>query len=86
MNPWKSLKNLPQDMWVLFFTSLINRSGTMVLPFLTLYLTKKIGTTPSEAGFVLLIYGLSAFIAAPVTGKISDKVGSLKVMKFSLYG
>lgn len=86
MNPWKSLKGLPHDMWVLFFTSLINRSGTMVLPFLTLYLTKKVGTTPAEAGFALLIYGIAAFISAPVTGKIADKVGSLKVMKFSLFG
>lgn len=86
MNPWKSLKGLPNDMWVLFFTSLINRSGTMVLPFLTLYLTKKIGTTPAEAGLALLVYGIAAFLAAPLTGKIADKVGSLKVMKFSLFG
>ncbi|MCL6495033.1 MAG: MFS transporter [Ignavibacterium sp.] len=86
MNPWKSLKGLPNDMWVLFFTSLINRSGTMVLPFLTLYLTKKIGTTPAEAGLALLVYGIAALLAAPLTGKIADKVGSLKVMKFSLFG
>jgi MFS family permease len=86
MNPWKSLKGLPNDMWVLFFTSLINRSGTMVLPFLTLYLTKKIGTTPAEAGLALLVYGIAAFLAAPLTGKIADKIGALKVMKFSLFG
>uniref|UniRef100_A0A7V2ZHF3 MFS transporter n=1 Tax=Ignavibacterium album TaxID=591197 RepID=A0A7V2ZHF3_9BACT len=86
MNPWKSLKGLPHDMWVLFFTSLINRSGTMVLPFLTLYLTKVIGTSPAKAGTVLLVYGISAFLAAPVTGKISDRFGSLRVMKFSLFG
>jgi MFS family permease len=86
MNPWKSLKGLPHDMWVLFFTSLINRSGTMVLPFLTLYLTKKIGTTPAEAGLTLLVYGIAAFLAAPLTGKIADKASSLKVMKFSLFG
>lgn len=86
MNPYKGLKGLPHDMWALFFTSLINRSGTMVIPFLALYLTKKIGVTPAEAGTALLVYGLAAFIAAPLTGKISDKLGSLKVMKFALYG
>lgn len=86
MNPWKSLKGLPHDMWVLFFTSLINRSGTMVLPFLTLYLTKKIGTSPAEAGTALLVYGIAAFLAAPLTGRIADRVGSLKVMKFALLG
>ena len=73
-------------MWALFFTSLINRSGTMVIPFLALYLTKKIGVSPAEAGTALLVYGAAAFLAAPITGKLSDKIGSLKVMKFSLYG
>jgi hypothetical protein len=48
MNPWKGLKGLPHDMWALFFTSLINRSGTMVIPFLALYLTKKIGVSPQK--------------------------------------
>jgi MFS family permease len=86
MNPWKGLKGLPHDMWALFFTSLINRSGTMVIPFLALYLTKKIGTTPAEAGTALLVYGAAAFLAAPLTGKLSDKIGSIKVMKFALYG
>lgn len=86
MNPWKGLKGLPHDMWALFFTSLINRSGTMVIPFLALYLTKKIGVSPAEAGTALLVYGLAAFLAAPLTGKLSDKLGSLKVMKFALFG
>ncbi len=86
MNPWKGLKGLPHDMWALFFTSLINRSGTMVIPFLALYLTKKIGVSPAEAGTALLVYGAAAFIAAPLTGKLSDKLGPIKVMKFALYG
>lgn len=86
MNPWKGLKGLPHDMWALFFTSLINRSGTMVIPFLALYLTKKIGVSPTEAGTALLVYGAAAFIAAPLTGKLSDKLGALKVMKFALFG
>ena len=86
MNPYKGLKELPHDMWALFFTSLINRSGTMVIPFLALYLTKKIGATPAEAGTALLVYGAAAFLAAPLTGKLSDKIGSIKVMKFALYG
>ena len=86
MNPWKGLKDLPHDMWALFFTSLINRSGTMVIPFLALYLTKKIGVSPAEAGMALLVYGAAAFIAAPLTGKLSDKLGALRVMKFALFG
>jgi len=86
MNPYKGLKGLHHDMWALFFTSLINRSGTMVIPFLALYLTKKISVSPAEAGTALLVYGAAAFIAAPLTGKLSDRLGALKVMKFALFG
>jgi MFS family permease len=86
LNPWAGVKDLPRDMWVLFYTTLINRSGTMVIPFLVLYLTQKIGVTASEAGTALLVYGIGAFISSPITGKIADKIGALRVMKFSLLG
>jgi MFS family permease len=84
MNPWQGLKKLPHEMWVIFFTTLINRTGTMVLPFLTLYLTSQRKVSPAEAGFVIAVYGFAALITAPVVGRVSDKIGSLKVMKTSL--
>ncbi len=84
MNPWRGLKDLPKSMWLLFATTLINRSGTMVLPFLALYLTQKVGITPERAGFVLAFYGLGALVTSPLIGRLSDKVGSLRIMKLSL--
>ena len=58
----------------------------MVIPFLVLYLTQKIGVTASEAGTALLVYGIGAFVSAPLTGRLADKIGALKVMKASLVG
>ena len=58
----------------------------MVIPFLVLYLTQKIGVTAAEAGTALLVYGIGAFISSPITGRIADKIGSLRVMKISLLG
>lgn len=84
MNPWKGLKNIPHNVWLLAFATLINRSGTMVIPFLALYMTKGIGVTVSEAGMVLTFYGAGALITAPFVGKLSDNLGALKVMKLSL--
>jgi predicted MFS family arabinose efflux permease len=86
MNPWSGLKGLPHDMWALFITTLLNRSGTMVIPFLTLYLTREIGVTPAEAGTVLLVYGGGALLTSPFMGRLADKIGALKVMKYSLFG
>ena len=84
-NPWRALKDLPHNMWVLFWATLINRSGTMVLPFLALYMTRHFGYTEADAGLVLAVYGVGALITAPAIGKISDKVGSLRIMKTSLF-
>src|SRR5690554_8171243 len=84
MNLWKSLKGLPHDMWVIFFTTLINRSGTMVLPFLTIYLTTVRGRSVAEAGFVIAAYGFGSVVTSPVMGKLSDRIGALKLMKGSL--
>ena len=50
MNPWRGLAGLPRALWVLAGATLVNRSGTMFLPFLILYLTKDMGISPSAAG------------------------------------
>lgn len=85
MNPWKGLKNIPRNVWLISATTLINRSGMMVLPFLALYLTQEIGVSPARAGFVLTAYGLGALVTAPFVGKLSDKIGAINLMRISLF-
>lgn len=85
MNPWRGLKDIPRNVWLVSFTTLINRSGTMVLPFLVIYMIREIGTSTTSAGLVLAFYGAGALVTAPFVGKLADKVGNLKVMKFSLF-
>lgn len=84
MNPWRGLNNIPRNVWIITTATLINRSGTMVLPFLVIYMTTKIGVSQSAAGMVLAFYGAGALLTAPFVGKLSDKLGSLRVMKSSL--
>lgn len=85
MNPWRGLKNIPHNVWILAFATLINRAGTMVLPFLSIYLIKEIGLSAGQAGLVIACYGLGGLISAPFIGKLSDKIGALAVMKASLF-
>jgi MFS family permease len=85
-NPWRGLNTLPRNMWTIFFTTLINRTGTMVLPFLTLYLTTKEGLSAGNAGLVIAFYGAGALVTAPLSGKLSDRFGALSLMKISLIG
>ena len=85
MNPWRSLSSLPKPLWVIFGTTLINRAGTMALPFLVLYLTKHEGLTPSAAGLVLTAYGVGALATGPYAGRLSDRIGPVRIMKASLF-
>lgn len=85
MNPYHGLKNIPKNVWILAFATLINRAGTMVMPFLAIYLIKEVGLSAGEAGIVITFYGLGGLITAPLIGKLSDKLGALNVMKVSLF-
>ena len=84
MNPWKGLGQLPRPVWIVFAATLVNRAGTMVLPFLVLYLTRERGFTASQAGFVLASYGVGALIIGPLGGRLCDRIGAIHVLEASL--
>jgi MFS family permease len=84
MNPWRGLRDLPKEIWILAAATLVNRAGTMVLPFLVLYLTRTLGITPAHAALALTVYGIAALLTMPVAGRLSDHMGPLVVMKASL--
>jgi predicted MFS family arabinose efflux permease len=66
---------------------LINRSGTMVVPFMTLYLTSPaMGYSISQAGFVFGIFGIGAFSGAWIGGRLTDKIGFYPVQLITLFG
>ncbi len=84
LNPWRGLGGLPREVWLLFATNLINRAGMMVLPFLVLYLTRELAFSPARAGAMLAVYGGSAIVFGPIGGRLSDRIGALRVMRASL--
>ena len=65
---------LSRKMWLLSLVMLINRSGTMVLAFMTLY-CHHIGYTMQQGGWVVAIYGVGSLVGAFAGGKISDRFG-----------
>jgi predicted MFS family arabinose efflux permease len=82
---WRDLKGMPRGVWVLFATTLVNRAGMMVLPFMVLYLTRDLGFTAAEAGRVLFVYGLGALVSAALSGRLSDVLGPMHVIRDSLF-
>ena len=84
-HPWSGLKEIPRNIWILAAASLINRSGTMVLPFIALYTVAELKVSAGNAGLVLAAYGVGAFVSAPFTGKLSDQFGKVRLMTVSLF-
>ncbi|MGH2553769.1 MAG: MFS transporter [Chitinophagaceae bacterium] len=83
----KAFSGLSKQTWLLSFIMLINRSGTMVVPFMTLYLTSpKMGYTIGQAGFVFGLFGAGAFSGAWLGGRLTDKIGFYPVQLFTLAG
>jgi len=55
-----------------------------VLPFLVLYLTRELKISASHAALALTVYGIAALLTMPVSGWLTDRFGSLFVMRGSL--
>ena len=81
-----AFSGLPRDVWLLSVVLTINRAGSMVLPFISLYLTQKQGLDVTTAGAVLSLYGLGSLIGAWVGGWASDRIGAERALVISLSG
>lgn len=82
----RAFAGLPGEVWILAVATLVNRAGTMVLPFLTLYLTGQFGWSPAAAGRMLALYGAGAIGGAFLGGWAADRWSPVAVQQFSLVG
>ena len=80
-----TFKGLSPEVWWLALITLINRAGTMVIPFLSLYLNKDLGFSLSNIGWILSVFGLGSVAGSWIGGKLADKFGFYRVMVFSLF-
>ena len=81
----KSFSGLSRDIWLLSLVTLVNRSGTMVIPFMMIYLTQELDFSLTHAGIVLMIAGLGSLLGSGLGGFLTDKLGHYRVQFWSLY-
>ncbi|OPB87608.1 MFS transporter [Elizabethkingia ursingii] len=70
---------------MLSIVMLINRSGSMVLPFLGVYMTDQLEFSIKESGIVLSFYGVGSVIGSWLGGYFTDKFGEYRVQSTSLF-
>jgi predicted MFS family arabinose efflux permease len=69
----QAFSGLSREVWLLCAAMFINRSGTMVLPFLTLYLTQQLDFTLAQAGWVLSSFGVGSLAGNWIGGRLTDR-------------
>ncbi|MDF1696666.1 MAG: MFS transporter [Saprospiraceae bacterium] len=80
-----SFQGLNKDVYIFAAMMLINRIGTLILPFLTLYITQELGWTTIDAGTGTMWFGLGSLAGALLGGVLTDKIGYYRTMAISLF-
>ena len=79
-----SFMGFSPEIWWLALITFINRAGTMVMPFLTIYLSDQLNFTLGKVGWIMSAFGLGSFVGSWVGGKLTDRFGFHPVMFWSL--
>lgn len=79
-----SFANLQRNAWVLAIALFINRSGSMVLLFTSLYFTHDLGFSITQAGLIMSAYGFGSVLGSYSGGWLTDRKNYFDIMIFSL--
>jgi MFS family permease len=77
---FKTFAGLDRSIYFLFIAQVVNSIGHFVHPFLTLFLTQKLGMDPGEAGFYVFLSALAWVPSSLAGGKIADSFGRKKAL------
>ncbi|WP_437919587.1 MDR family MFS transporter [Sphingobacterium sp. LRF_L2] len=79
-----SYRGLSTEAWLLATVMLINRTGSMVIPFLSMYMSSALHFTKPQVGIVLGCFGLGSVCGSWLGGWLTDRFGNFKVQACSL--
>ncbi|GGH06580.1 MFS transporter [Mucilaginibacter phyllosphaerae] len=80
----KAYSGLSPNSWYLSVVMFINRSGTMVVPFMSIYCINQLGFSVVQAGYIMALFGVGAIFGAFIGGKLTDKIGFYDLQVFTL--
>lgn len=80
-----SFKGLSREIWFLALITFVNRAGTMVIPFLSIYLKSEKHFSYQQIGWIMSAFGLGSLVGAWLGGKLTSLIGFYKLMYLSLF-
>lgn len=78
-NLFSSYYGLPKSVFALFIVRIINCLGSFVYPFLTMFLTIKLGYSEEKAGFFVTAVVIAGSIGLLSGGKLADRFGRKRI-------
>ena len=81
----KAYGGIHRNIWILAAATFINRCGSMVLLFMSVYLTKELHLSLGKTGFVMSMFGVGSFVGAMIGGRLVDKIGFYPILIWSLF-
>ena len=81
----ESFRGLSREVWLLALVTFVNRAGTMIIPFLALYLTSELKFSKVDAGYVMASFGAGSVVGTFIGGWLTDKIGYRQIMFWSLF-
>lgn len=83
---WRGYLELPRAVHILCVGSFVNRAGTMMMPYMALYLSQGLGFPREMATAFLGAAGVGSMVASTIGGAMADHLGRKPVMLFALFG
>lgn len=81
----KKVLSEKRQVLALLFTGFIMFGHFLVVPFINPYLEFNLGYSKSITPLIYLVGGIAAFFSANLLGRLSDRVGKLKVFRVCLF-
>lgn len=78
-----SFSGLSRETWLLSLVMLLNRCGSMAVPFMGLYVTQSLHRSEVDAGLIITLFGIGSIAGAATGGKLTDVIGFRPVQIFS---
>jgi predicted MFS family arabinose efflux permease len=70
-----AFRGLTRETWLLAGVMLVNRAGTMAVPFMGMYVTQSLNGSLSQAGIVVTLYGVGSIVGSASGGWLTDRFG-----------
>lgn len=85
MDVFKGIKNTKNQQYAIIAMFVLMLGHFMVVPQVANYMQNNVGLSENDILWVYIVGGITAFISAPLVGKLADKVGKAKIFYLFMF-